>query len=211
MQHLVHSGQVLEVGTLPSTYKTQRMAVPIADAMRSLYDDHSRILFAYLARRVGRDVGEDLLAETFRAAIESYPTYDASRGSEKGWLFGIATNLLRRHWRTEHRRLLALERSNSATASMIDPLLGIAEGVATRIDAERDATRLLEAVVALPAEDRDLLILSGWEHLNSTEIGQVLDIAPATVRSRLRRIRTNLQTTIDSFQDSPNSPAGARR
>lgn len=181
------------------------------DAVRSLYEDNSRSLFAYLARRVGRDVGEELLAETFRAAIESYPTFDAARGSERAWLFGIATNLLRRHWRTERRRLLALERTNSTNATMIDPLLGIADGVANRVDAENDAARLLEAVVNLPAEDRDLLILSGWEHLNSTEIGQALDLAPATVRSRLRRIRADLQTNIDSFQDSPNSPSGAPR
>ena len=187
------------------------MAVVSVDAVRSLYEDHSGSLFAYLARRVGRDVGEDLLAETFRAAIESYPTFDAARGSERLWLFGIATNLLRRHWRTERRRLLALERTNSTDATMIDPLLGIADGVANRVDAEKDVARLLEAVVDLSAEDRDLLILSGWEHLTSTEIGHALDIAPATVRSRLRRIRAHLQATIDSFQDSPNSPTGAPR
>jgi RNA polymerase sigma factor (sigma-70 family) len=186
------------------------MAVSSADAMRLLYDDNSGVLFAYLARRVGRDVGEDLLAETFRAAIESYPGFDASRGSEKSWLFGIATNLLRRHWRTERRRLLALERSGTFQAG-VDPLLGIADRVANRIDAEHDAARLLEAVVELPAEDRDLLILSGWEHLTSTEIGQALDIAPTTVRSRLRRIRAELQTAIGSFQESHNPPTGVPR
>ena len=187
------------------------MPVSGADAMRSLYDDHAGSLLAYLARRVGRDVGEDLLAETFRVAIESYPTFDASRGSERGWLFGIATNLLRRHWRTERRRLLALQRSSSGIARVADPLLGIADGVANRIDAEHDAARVLAAVVDLPAEDRDLLILSGWEHLNSTEIGQALDIAPTTVRSRLRRIRTDLQIAIETLQDSPKSPTGVPR
>ena len=66
-----------------------------------MYDDCAASLFAYLARRVGRELAEDLLAETFRAAIESYSKFDSTRGSEKAWLFGIATNLLRRHWRTE--------------------------------------------------------------------------------------------------------------
>ena len=86
------------------------------DSVRSMYDDHSASLFAYLARRLGREFAEDLLAETFRAAIDSYPRFDPTRGSERAWLFGIATNLLRRHWRTERRRLLALERSASMTA-----------------------------------------------------------------------------------------------
>ncbi len=146
------------------------------------------------------------MAETFRAAIESYPTFDSTRGSEKAWLFGIATNLLRRHWRTERRRLLALERSASMSAEHIDPLLGMADGVANRIDAETDAARLLIAVVDLPVGDRDLLFLSGWERLTSTEIGQALEIAPASVRSRLHRIRRDLRKSIDSPLSHPNRP-----
>jgi RNA polymerase sigma factor (sigma-70 family) len=170
------------------------MVIADSNAVRALYDDHAAGVFAYLARRVGRDLAEDLLAETFRAAIESYATFDATRGNERGWLFGIATNLLRRHWRTERRRLLALERSSSTHAFSIDPLLAAAD----RIDAAADADRLLHAIVELPDDDRDLLILSGWERLNSSEIGEALGVAPATVRSRLRRIRLVLQTTIDS-------------
>jgi RNA polymerase sigma factor (sigma-70 family) len=185
------------------------MAMVDADSVRSMYDDHAAILFAYFARRVGRELAEDLLAETFRAAIESHPTFDSARGNEKAWLFGIATNLLRRHWRTERRRLLALERSASIRAEHIDPLLGMADGVANRIDAETDAARLLKAVVDLPADDRDLLFLSGWERLNSTEIGQALEIAPATVRSRLHRIRADLRKTIDTPLTHPNRPRGA--
>ncbi len=38
------------------------------DSVRSMYDDHAASLFAYLARRVGREFAEDLLAETFRAS-----------------------------------------------------------------------------------------------------------------------------------------------
>lgn len=177
-----------------------------ADLMRSMYDDHAGSLLAYLARRVGRELAEDLLAETFRAAIESYSGFDSARGTEKGWLFGIATNTLRRHWRTERRRLLAFDRSASRTAQHFDPLIGTADGVADRVDAETDAARLLKAVVDLPADDRDLLCLSGWERLNSTEIGQALGIAPATVRSRLHRIRRDLRKSIDPLEISSESP-----
>lgn len=185
------------------------MAIGDAASVRSMYDDCAPALFAYLARRVGRELAEDLLAETFRTAIESRSTFDSTRGSEKAWLFGIATNLLRRHWRTERRRLLALQRSAAMTASHIDPLIGLAGGVAIRIDAETDAARLLQAVAGLSADDRDLLFLSGWERLNSTEIGQALGIAPATVRSRLHRIRADLRTTIDALPVSFESSRGA--
>ena len=185
------------------------MVMVDADLVRSMYDEHAASLFAYLARRVGRDLAEDLLAETFRAAIESRSSFDSARGSEKAWLFGIATNMVRRHWRTERRRLLALERSAARTARHMDPLIGTAESAADRVDAETDAARLLKAVVGLSADDRDLLFLSGWERLNSTEIGQALGIAPATVRSRLHRVRADLQRTIEAPPVSTQSPKGA--
>lgn len=182
------------------------MVMVDASSVRSMYDDHAARVFAYLARRVGSDLAEDLLAETFRVAIESYPTFDSSRGGERAWLFGIATNLVRRHWRTERRRLLALQRSASASPQHIDPLIGMADGVADRMDAENDAARLLRAVLDLPADDRDLLFLSGWERLNSTEIGRALQLSPATVRSRLHRLRRDLRESIDS---DPLSTKGA--
>jgi RNA polymerase sigma-70 factor (ECF subfamily) len=178
--------------------------------VRHLYDKHSRDLFAYLARRVGRDLAEDLLAETFRVLIESYGTYDRQRGSERMWLYGIATNLVRRHWRTEQRRLLTLQRAAAREQSSIDPLLTLVESAAGRVDAQHEAACVLEAVVALSPDDRDLLILSGWEHLNSTEIGRVLDVPPATVRSRLRRLRSELQTSIRPTPGvNDPSPTGA--
>jgi len=166
--------------------------------MRCLYDEHGDALLSYFARRVGRDLAEDLLAETFRAAIESRASFDNHRGSKKGWLFGIGTNLLRRHWRTEKRRLLALERSASQSQVSIDPLLGDAERVATRLDAQSDALRMLTEITKLSPEDRDLLILSGWERLTSTEIGEALDIGAGAVRTRLHRLRTELRQDLHS-------------
>ncbi len=172
--------------------------MPVVDQplVRRLYAEHSGDLFAYLARRVGRTLSEDLLAETFRVAMESYSAFDQRRGSEKMWLYGIATYLLRRHWRTEQRRLLALTRSEGRERSYLDPLVAQVESTAARVDAEREAALVLRAVAALQPEDRDLLILSGWEHLNSTEIGRLLGVPPSTVRSRLRRLRSELQASI---------------
>lgn len=166
--------------------------------MRSLYDEHGDALLSYFARRVGRDLAEDLLAETFRAAIESRASFDARRGSPKGWLFGIGTNLVRRHWRTEKRRLLALERTANQTVVSIDPLLGDAERVVTRLDARSDARSVLTAITDLAPEDRDLLILSGWERLSSTEIGEALGIGAGAVRTRLHRLRAELRRGLDT-------------
>ncbi len=179
------------------------------DVVRTMYDDHSGDLFAYLARRVGRQRAEDLLADTFRSAIESYATFDPVRGSARGWLFGIATNLVRHYWRDEQQRLQTLRRPDVASRMSADPLVGIADGVANRVDADGDAARLMAAVSELDQDDRDLLILSGWEHMNSREISEVLGIASGAVRTRLHRIRQHLRSAIDTSKDSNTSTSGA--
>jgi len=179
------------------------------DEVREMYERHAGDLFSYLVRRVGRQPAEDLLAETFKAAIESSSTFDPALGSKRAWLFGIATNLVRRHWQCEQRRLMSLQHVGQQWAVGGNPLLDLEDGVAARIDAEGEASRLLLAVCDLDADDRDLLVLSGWEHMTSREIGQVLGVAPGTVRTRLHRIREQLRRSVASGPSPKTSNSGA--
>lgn len=162
-----------------------------------MYEQHADVLFGYFARRVGANLAEDLLAETFHEAIESFGSFDGRRGGERAWLFGIGSNLLRHHWRSEQRRLRALARDAARPATNIDPLLAVGDHVADRLDAAAMADRVIDALDALSSEDRTLLFLAGWEHMNSTEIGAVTGMPAATVRTRLRRLRRQLQAMTE--------------
>ncbi len=172
------------------------------DAVRVLFVAHAVDLHAYASRRVGRDLADDVVAETFRQAIESWERYDPEQGSTRGWLFGIATNLLRRHWRTERRRLAALRRSGGETSvTAVDPSAGVDD----RLDADARVTRVLDAVTDLDPEDRDLLTLVSWERMPHAEVAEVLAIPVGTVRSRLYRIRRQLEdATARPSQNEPH-------
>lgn len=174
---------------------------PPVPPIDDLYRDNVDALFVYLARRLGRDLAGDLTAETFRIAIERLDRYDSALGSPRSWLFGIATNLLRRHWRTEERRLRALSRQVHAHDESIDPLLRVNE----RVDAVAAIDQLMLAVADLPAEDRDLLVLVAWEGCSHREVADILQIPMGTVRSRLHRVRAVLReqfsTDIKEFDD----------
>jgi DNA-directed RNA polymerase specialized sigma24 family protein len=61
---------------------------------------HEAAVGAYLARRVGREFAGDLLGEVWAAALTSRGTYDPSFPDAGPWLFGVAHNTLRRHWRS---------------------------------------------------------------------------------------------------------------
>lgn len=161
-----------------------------------VYSECAGDLFGFLARRVGRDLAEDLLADTFASAMTASASFDSDLGTTRIWLFGIASNHVRRHWRTEERRLRALARDGAEPARSIDPLLttGVVE---ERVDAASDAEALIDELGRLDPIDRELLALTGWESMSSAEAGAVVGMNPATVRSRLRRARARLRSATE--------------
>lgn len=187
--------------------KTHEVTDVIA-VVRALYDEHAPALHAYLTRRIGRDLADDLLADTFRIAIEEWTSYDPDIGSARNWLYGISTNLVRRHWRTEQRRRAALVRMASEPTTTDDPSHTPAGAATAHVDAVADVGRLLAAVANLDAEDYDLLVLTAWESMSSGDVADVLGIPRGTVRSRLHRIRRQLDAERSSPLDS--EPKGDR-
>src|SRR5438093_609954 len=78
-----------------------------------LFDAYAAPLHGYLARRVGAEPAKDLVSETFLVALNQRHAYDPRLGVVRSWLYGIATNLLRRHVRQEVRALRATARAAS--------------------------------------------------------------------------------------------------
>src|SRR5207302_1247704 len=80
-------------------------------AFEEIVERHLRAVHRYLHRRAGRDLADDLAAQTFAVAFEQRACCRTSGESALPWLYGIATMLLRRHRRTEARRLRAYART----------------------------------------------------------------------------------------------------
>ena len=98
------------------------------------FDRHFDTIHGYVSRRAGDEVAREVTATTFRIALEQFGRFDPSLGGERAWLYGIASNLLRRHWRDEKRRLRAhLRHATGVGGQTVDPLLL----VDARVDAER--------------------------------------------------------------------------
>jgi RNA polymerase sigma factor (sigma-70 family) len=155
----------------------------------ALFDAHADALFRYIARRVGPSVAEDVVSDAFAIALDRYDLFQPERGTDRGWLFGIANNLLRHHWRSEERRLRAAARHEHHGNVSADPLVAV-DG---QIDAEAEVSRLIERVEELDPDDRDLLVMYAWEQLPYADIAGALGVPVGTVRSRLSRLRTKLR------------------
>jgi RNA polymerase sigma factor (sigma-70 family) len=154
-----------------------------------LFEAHGQDLYAYAARRLGSELAEDVVAETFRSAIEGGYRFDPALGNERAWLFGITSNLIRRHWRTEQRRLVALVRSDADPSGYTDDF----DRIDGKVDTRHRVQRLMDQVGQLAPEDRDLLVLIAWEGFSNREAATVLGIPAGTVGSRLHRIRAALR------------------
>lgn len=162
-----------------------------------LFDVYARPLHRYLSRRVGAENAHDLVSETFLVALNQRHAYDPRRGAVRSWLYGIATNLLRRQVRQEVRSLQAFAR----TAGHAQGEEGHETRVADRLDAATMAARLAGALAALSEGDRDVLMLTSWAGFDSTEVADALDIPVGTVRSRLHRVRKWLRANAPSYRE----------
>jgi RNA polymerase sigma-70 factor (ECF subfamily) len=154
------------------------------DAFMAVVRRHEAAVGAYLARRVGRDAAEDLLGEVWAAALASRPTYDRSFPNARPWLFGVAHNVLRRHWRSRPAEEPRADVPD--VASGWDPWAAVDD----RVDAE---PVLLRALALLRPRQREILALVAWEDLTVADAGRAIGVPPGTARRYLHEARAALR------------------
>ncbi|MEU9021782.1 sigma-70 family RNA polymerase sigma factor [Actinomadura sp. LD22] len=167
--------------------RSRREPEAFAEVFRRYAPDIKR----YVMRRLGADAAEDVVAETFLAAFRQRDRYDLTRANARPWLYGIATNLMGRHVRTEVQQLRVLERMGT------DPVMAsFTERSDERLSAAASRRALAGALARLPAGHRDALLLVAWGDLSYTEAAQALNVRVGTVRSRINRARTKLRKQL---------------
>lgn len=161
-----------------------------ASAVGVLYRAHFDAIFGYAARRVGREAGLDVAAETFAQVLRHPERIDPERDA-RAWLFGIATNVLRHRQRGEMRQLRAYARVVAAEsrAEAEDGLRGVRED-------------LVHALARLDRGDREALLLFAWADLSYEQIAQALEVPVGTVRSRIHRARRLLRAELTVQSDA---------
>ena len=167
-----------------------------------LVERHQRVLFGYLARRIGRDLAEDVTSETFTRAFAQRHRFDTTRDDARPWLFGIATNLVRNNARSEVRQLRAYTRHGADDTSHDDH-----DSSHARLDATDQSPALAAALEALKPGDREALLLFAWNDMSYEDIAESLGIPVGTVRSRLNRARRIVQEHLEAA-GSKEAPRG---
>ena len=154
------------------------------DAFVEVVRRHETAVHAFLARRAGPQAAADLLGEVWVRAFAGRGGYDPAHPDARPWLYGIARNVLRAHWR-------ARPAPGTATQNA-DPW----DDVVDRLDAAARAGALAAALRALPPAEREVLLLVAWEQLTPAEAAAALGVPPGTARSRLHRARAALRLAL---------------
>jgi RNA polymerase sigma factor (sigma-70 family) len=160
------------------------------ECFAALFDRHAPAIYAYVARRLGADAADDLVAETFLVAFQRRKSYDPANAGARPWLYGIATNLIRRRRREEARLLRAIARTPAAPAAEL-----MADQVTGRVAAGALRSRLASALAGLPGSQRDVLLLVA-SGLSQGETAVALGVPLGTVASRLARARQQLRAEL---------------
>lgn len=147
-------------------------------------------IYRYLLRATSRAAeAEDLSQEAFLRAYRAYQTLPAET-NVRAWMFTIATNLCRNHFRAEgrRRRALAAARLTRASADGAGP-----DGEALLSEARAHLDRL---VAGLPLKQRLAFILRKVHDLDYDAIARSLDCSAESARAHvfqaLRKIRRGL-------------------
>ena len=148
---------------------------------RVFYESTARPLWAYLSRILGdRALADDLAQESYYRFLRATLKSDDA-AYQKAYLFRIATNLARDHWRR-------LPRQKPGEAADPDTL-SADDRTADRVQQSSDLARVLKA---LQPRERELLWLAYAEGASHNEIAEVMGLRAASVRLLLFRARRKM-------------------
>jgi RNA polymerase sigma-70 factor (ECF subfamily) len=160
------------------------------EEFEQVYVRNVDVVVGYFARRC-RDpqTVADLTSETFVRAVNGFSGFDPRRGSDRAWLFGIASHVFANHCEQSAVGREAASRLGGHRPLDDDEM----EELADRVDAEREGATLMRRCEQLPAVERAAIELVDLDGLTPKEAALALGVSRAAFRKRLSRARSGLR------------------
>lgn len=161
-------------------------------AFSTLYDRYQGPIYRFALHMSGNQAtAEEVTQDVFMALITSSSGYQPDKGSLAAYLFGIARNLT---YKTMDRRFDSPLVEELAESGEDDP--------ASDLDvlAELSRTEMIEclrkAVLALPEQYREVVVLCELEEMSYEQARAILNCSAGTIASRLHRAKAALKTRL---------------
>ena len=168
---------------------------------------HGNVLFRYALGRVrDRETAEDLVQETFLAALRSQDNY-AGRAAEQTWLVGILRHKILDHYRRRREDSLPAETEGEAQNDLVDRLFNRGghwvEGPKVWKDPRKSLQQdeffdvLQRCVQALPGRHGDVFALYQLQQHSSESVCEALGISPSNFGVIMYRARLRLRQCLE--------------
>jgi RNA polymerase sigma-70 factor (ECF subfamily) len=179
----------------------ERLAAGHDVALNELMGRHATPVFHFLCRMVGNeDDANDLAQETFVRVFKSAKSFHAKQRFST-WLFTIAANLARNHfrWRSRHPNL-SLDAENAETEQTLGSRLPANSPAPNEEALAAERAQAVQAAVAkLPEDLRAAIVLCELEECSVAAAAAILEATPKALESRLYRARGILRERLKSW------------
>ncbi|MEW2384689.1 sigma-70 family RNA polymerase sigma factor [Micromonospora sp. NPDC047707] len=157
------------------------------DQFTALYQEYYRQVYAYAVARAGRQLADEVVAETFLVAWRRLSALP--RATPLPWLLAVARNVVGERYRAEERQQAVAAEMRAWITDEELSVGDVADGVAER-------AAVLTALARLSDGDRELLTLVAWHGLAPSHAARVLGCSTATYYVRLHRARRHLKDAM---------------
>ena len=179
------------------------------DAFAELYRRHQAPIYRFALRMSGNVwAAEEIVQDVFMTLIRDPKKFDAGRGALRSYLYGITRNRVMKHMQRVPREWLheEIDEDSVGQAGHGVDVLTPAEWAEIRERREQ----LRAAVLELPVEFREAVVLCGLEELSYEEAAGLLHCPVGTIRSRLHRGRALLLAKLEMLRGAPRRANASR-
>jgi len=179
------------------------------EAFALLYRRHQAALYRFALRMTGSAWGaEEVVQEVFMTLVREPKKYDASRGAVGAFLYGIARNRVMKHLERMPREISLEEKNEDGSGSGIVLRDGFTPAI--WMEKRERMEHVRAAVLELPAEFRETVVLCELEEMSYEEAAEMIGCPIGTIRSRLHRGRALLLAKLEMLRDVPRRARAAR-
>jgi len=187
----------------------RRAAKGDEEAFTLLYRRHQAAMYRFALRMTGNAwAAEEIVQDVFMILMREPKKYDAERGTLGAFLYGIARNRVMKHLERLPREVSLEEKNGNGTGAQI--VLQDTSTPATWAETRERSEQVRTAVLDLPAEFREAVVLCELEEMSYEEAARMAGCPIGTIRSRLHRGRTLLVAKLEMLRDLPRRASAAR-
>jgi RNA polymerase sigma-70 factor (ECF subfamily) len=187
----------------------RRAAKGDEEAFTLLYRRHQAAMYRFALRMTGNAwAAEEIVQDVFMILMREPKKYDAERGTLGAFLYGIARNRVMKHLERLPREVSLEEKNGNGTGAQI--VLQDTSTPATWAETRERSEQVRTAVLDLPAEFREAVVLCELEEMSYEEAARMAGCPIGTIRSRLHRGRALLMAKLEMLRDLPRRASAAR-